>query len=56
MKQSQGPLVPPRGLRIIFLAMPYELFGRYRKPHQVEDVNSIMTAHGQTPDQLEPEG
>ena len=43
IKHSQGPLVPPQGLQIIFWAISCELSYRYWNPHQVKEVNYMMT-------------
>ena len=56
IKQSQGPLVPLQGLQIIFWAISFELFCRYRNLHQVEEVNCMLPTSTQCPDRLELEG
>ena len=43
IKQSQGPLVPSQGLGIILWAVSCELSDRCWNPHQVGEVNSLMT-------------
>ena len=42
IKQSQGSLVLPQELQIIFWAMSSQLFGRYWNPYQVEKVNCVL--------------
>ena len=48
IKQSQGSLVLPQGLQIIFGATSFELFGRYWNPYQVEKVNCVLHLRLQT--------
>ena len=43
MKQSQGLLVPPKGLQVIFWAISFEMFGRHWNPYQVGKVNCLLT-------------
>ena len=43
IKHSQGLLVPSQGLEIIFWAISCELSYRYWNPHQMEEVNYMVT-------------
>ena len=43
IKHSQGPLAPSQGLWIIFWVISRELVCRYWNPHQVDEVNYMMS-------------
>ena len=44
IKNSQGHLIPSPGLYILFWAISHELCYRYWNPHQVEEVDYMMTS------------